>query len=351
MSPIMKAAVLYQFDESLGNPWWLAYEEVTDPVLEKPTDVIVRIGGAGVCRTDLHIIQGLWRRSMRIELPLILGHENAGWVEDVGPAVTAVRVGDPVIVHPLAGRDGHPFHRSQCQSAPGTEGYPGFTRHGGFAEYMLTDERMLLRLPPHLSPMDAAPLADAGLTAYSVARRAAKKLSPGHFILVLGAGGVGHVGIQLLRVLSAAEIIAVDTSASALALAREAGAHYTFVAEGRYTEKIMALTRGRGVETVIDFVGDDATTTWGLSVTRRGGYYYLVGYGGSLNISAFDLILSEKSIFGVFCGGLSELGDLLTLVDRGLVAVATREYPLSHANEALHDLREGRSNGRLVLIP
>ena len=347
----MKAAVLHQFDESLNKPDWLAYEDVADPVLERPTDVIVRIGGAGVCRTDLHMIQGLWRRSMRIDLPLILGHENAGWVEEIGSAVDSVRVGDPVIVHPLAGRDCHPFHRSQALAGPELDGYPGFTRHGGFAEYMLTDERMLLRLPSHVSPMEAAPLADAGLTAYSVARKASKKLSPGHYILVLGAGGVGHVGIQLLRVLCAAEIIVVDKSASALGLAREAGAHYTFVAEGRYTEKIMALTGGRGVETVIDFVGEDSTMAWGLSVTRRGGYYYLVGYGGNLTISAFDLILSEKSIFGIFCGGLSELGDLLTLVDRGLVAVKTREYPLSDANEALHDLWESRNRGRLVLIP
>ncbi|MEW5721725.1 MAG: NAD(P)-dependent alcohol dehydrogenase [Thermodesulfobacteriota bacterium] len=347
----MKAAVLYQFDESLQKSAWLAYEDVADPVIEKPTDVIVRIGGAGVCRTDLHLIQGLWRRSMRIELPLILGHENAGWVEEIGPSVQSVRIGDPVIVHPLAGRDGHPFHRSHTHPGPELEGYPGFTRHGGFAEYMLTDERMLLRLPPHISPMDAAPLADAGLTSYSVARKALKKLSPGHYILVLGAGGVGHVCIQLLRVLSTAEIIVVEKSAAALGLAREAGAHYTFVAEGRYTEKIMALTGGRGVETVIDFVGEDSTIAWGLSVTRRGGYYYLVGYGGQLTISAFDLILSEKSIFGVFCGGLSELEDLLTLVDRGLVAVTTREYPLNAANEALHDLRVGRNSGRLVLIP
>ena len=347
----MKAAVLYQFDEALTNPDWLTYEEVPDPVIERPTDVIVRIGGAGVCRNDLHLIQGLWRRSMRIELPLILGHENAGWVEEIGSSVTAVRVGDPVIVHPLAGRDCHPFHRSLAAGGREPDGYPGFTRHGGFAEYLLTDERMLLRLPPHISPMEAAPLADAGLTAYSVARKASNKLSPGHYILVLGAGGVGHVGIQLLRVLTAAEIIVVDKSASALGLAREAGAHYTFAAEGRYTEKIMALTGGRGVEVAIDFVGEDSTLAWGLSVTRRGGYYYLVGYGGRLTISAFDLILSEKSIFGVFCGGLSELGDLLTLVDRGLVAVTTREYPLSDANGALHDLRECRNSGRLVLIP
>ena len=113
----------------------------------------------------------------------------------------------------------------------------------------------------------------------------------------------------------------------------------------------MALTKGRGVETVIDFVGEDATMACGLAMTRRGGSCYFIGYGGRLTISAFDLILSEKSIFGVFCGGLSDLGDLLTLVDRGLVAVKTCKYPLREANKALRDLREGQNRGRLVLIP
>jgi NAD+-dependent secondary alcohol dehydrogenase Adh1 len=347
----MKAAILYRFDESLENSQWLVYEDVPEPVIEKPTDVIVRIGGAGVCGTDLQLIKGYWCDFLRIELPLILGHENAGWVEEIGSAVESVKVGDPVIIHPMgAGED--TSSGSSFRSREGERGfYPGFNRHGGFAEYMLTEEHMLVLLPSHFSPMDSAPLADAGLTAYRAASRASKHLKPGHFILVLGAGGLGHVGIQVLRALSTAEIIVVDKSEAALDLARTVGAHYTFMADEHYTQKILALTGGRGVETVIDFVGKDSTVKRGLSITRKGGYYYLVGCDGQLTISTLEMIQSEKTIVGILGGTIAELRELMTLADRGLVTLATKEYPLSQANAALRDLKDGRNSGRAVLVP
>jgi NAD+-dependent secondary alcohol dehydrogenase Adh1 len=347
----MKAAILNQFDESLKNPQWLVYEDVPEPVIEKPTDVIVRIGGAGVCGTDLQLIKGYWCDFLRIELPLILGHENAGWVEEIGPAVESVKVGDPVVIHPIAEAE----HTSAGSGSTGQEGqrgfYPGFNRDGGFAEYMLTAEHELVILPAHFSPTETAPLADAGLTAYRAASRASKHLKPGHFALVIGAGGLGHVGIQVLRALSTAEIIVVDKSEAAIDLARTVGAHYTFLADEHYTQKILALTGGRGVETVIDFVGKDITVKRGLSITRKGGYYYLVGCDGQLTISTLEMIQSEKTIVGILGGTISELRELMTLVDRGLVTLTTREYPLSQANAALRDLKDGRNSGRAVLVP
>lgn len=347
----MKAAQLYQFDELLGGSEWLVYEDVSEPVIEKSTDVIVRIGGAGVCGTDLELIKGVWCKQMHIELPMILGHENAGWVEEVGLSVESVKVGDPVIVHPLggilfAGTDSGPGRRADQRNF-----FPGFNRHGGFAEYMLTEERMLVRLPSHLSPMDIAPLADAGLTAYSAARKASEYLAPGQYTLVLGAGGLGHLGIQVLRAICASEIIAVDKSEAALDLARQVGAHYTFIADELYTGKVLALTEGRGVDVVIDFVGKNGTVEDGLAITRRGGYYYLVGYGGELSISTLELVLSQKTIVGILGGSLAELRELITMVDRGLVTLTTREYSLSEANQALRHLIEGRNSGRSVLIP
>jgi NAD+-dependent secondary alcohol dehydrogenase Adh1 len=347
----MKAALLHQFDDSLNGSDWLSYEDVSDPVIEEPTDVIVRIGGAGVCGTDLKLIKGLWCNHMRIELPMILGHENAGWVEETGGAVESVQVGDPVILHPTgeggleaSGATGN--HRSRKRGL-----YPGFNRNGGFAEYMLAEESMLLKLPSHLSPMDTAPLADAGLTAYNVARRASKHLAPGHYTLMIGAGGLGHLCIQILRALSSTEIIVVDKSEAALDLARSVGAHYTFIADEHYSEKILALTGGKGAETVIDFVGENSSVDKGLFITRRGGYYYLVGYGGRLTISTLELIRSEKTLVGVLGGTISDLRELLTMVDRGLVTLTTREYSLSNANKALRDLKDRRNNGRMVIIP
>ena len=345
----MKAAQLYQFDTLLQGSEWLVYEDVREPTIEKPTDVIVRIGGAGVCGTDLDLIKGIWCNYMRIELPMILGHENAGWVEEVGSSVESVKVGDPVIIHPMGGEDSAGSGSVTGHSR--LNGYPGFNRNGGFAEYMLTDESALIKLPPHLSPMDIAPLADAGLTAYSAVRRASEHLVPGNYTLVLGAGGLGHVGIQVLRALSATEIIVVDKSEAALDLARKVGAHYTFVADEQYPEKIRMLTRGLGVDATIDFVGKTGTVERGLSVTRRGGYYFLVGYGGQLLISTLEIVRSKKTIVGIMGGTLSELKELITMVDRGLVSLTTREYPLNEANKALRDLKEGRNRGRSVLIP
>jgi NAD+-dependent secondary alcohol dehydrogenase Adh1 len=347
----MKAAQLYQFDELLDGSEWLVFEDVNEPAIEKPTDVILRIGGAGVCGTDLELIKGIWCNHMRIELPMILGHENAGWVEEVGSAVDSVKVGDPVIVHPMRGADQSGVDPDKGRHLQERAFYPGFNRNGGFAEYMLTEERMLVRLPSHLSPMDIAPLADAGLTAYSAVRKAAEHLAPGGYTLVLGAGGLGHVGIQVLRAFSATEIIVVDKSEIALDLAREVGAHYTFIADEKYPGKILALTGGRGVDVVIDFVGKNETVERGFSITRRGGYYYLVGYGGNLAISTLDLVRSQKTIVGILGGTLAELRELVTLVDRGLVSLTTREYALSEANNALWDLKEGRNYGRSVLIP
>lgn len=347
----MKAAQLYQFDELLNGSEWLVYEDVSEPVIEKPTDVIVRIGSAGVCGTDLELIKGLWRDHMHIELPMILGHENAGWVEEVGSAVESVKVGDPVIIHPMGAEDqtGTDSGGGRRREARGL--YPGFNRHGGFAEYMLSEERTLVRLPSHLSPMDIAPLADAGLTAYSAVRKAAEHLAPGDYTLVIGAGGLGHLGIQILRAFSAAEIIVVDKSEAALDLARKVGAHYTFIADELYPGKILALTGGRGVDVVIDFVGRNGTVEHGFSTTRRGGHYYLVGYGGRLSISTLEMVRSQKTIVGILGGSMPELRELITMVDRGLVSLTTREYALSEANKALRDLKEGRNYGRSVLIP
>ena len=165
--------------------------DVPDPKIEGPLDVIVRVGGAGVCRTDLHIIEGQWQEKSGVTLPYTIGHENAGWIEAVGDAVTHVRVGDPVILHPLATcglcracRDGDDVH---CQSSA----FPGIDSDGGYADYLRTSARSVVKLDPSLAPADVAALADAGLTAYHAVAKAARKLRPGDKAVVLGAGGLG----------------------------------------------------------------------------------------------------------------------------------------------------------------
>jgi len=350
----MKAQVLRRYDESLTGTGWVSEEQVPDPKITKSTDVIVRIGGAGVCRTDLHIIEGVWKPHIDPTgdklLPLIMGHENAGWVEEVGKEVEGIKVGDPVIVHPkitggtcLACRRGFDMH------GPGK--FPGLDCNGGYAEFLCTSERNIVALPHTLAPKDVAPYADAGLTAYRAVKKATRHLLPGESCVVIGAGGLGHIGIQCLKAMCAADIIVVDKSDASLALAKKSGADHLVKADGNEVEAVLALTGGRGAEAVIDFVGEGDAIAKGLAMTANGGSYYIVGYGGKIDLPTIDMITTEKTIVGNLVGTYAELVELMALADRGLVNLHTKEYRLSEANDALHDLHHGRIHGRAVLIP
>src|ERR1700709_2030125 len=186
----MIAARLHRYHEPL------AAEQIAEPQITDPHDVIVRLGGAGLCRTDLHIQEGQWAQKSGVQLPYVLGHENAGWVQETGSAVSNVEVGDTVILHPLvtcglcracrAGEDTH------CTNNL----FPGIPTAGGFAELIRTSARSVVKLAPTLHPKDIAALADAGLTAYHAVKKAASLLYPGTRAVVIGAGGLGHIGIQ-----------------------------------------------------------------------------------------------------------------------------------------------------------
>ena len=347
----MKAAVLERYDEALSGSEFVHYMDVPDPKIERASDVIVRIGGAGVCRTDLHIVEGIWRSKVTVALPYIMGHENAGWIEEVGSGVEGVKVGDAVICHPLV-TSGHCLACRRGDDMHATDSaFPGINSDGGYAQYLRTGERSLIKLPQSLAPKDVAPYTDAGLTAYRAAKKASRHLLPGQFCVVIGAGGLGHIGIQVLRALCAAEIIVVDRSDMALGLAQECGAHHAVKGGADEVEAVLALTGGRGAEAVIDFVGEGDAIAHGLAMTASGGVYYIVGYGGKIELPSIDMITSEKTIVGNLVGTYPELVELMALADRGLVNLATREYRLEDANQALLDLHHGKIKGRAVLVP
>lgn len=350
----LKAQVLNTYDESLSASNWVDYEDVPDPKIVNPNDVLVRIGGAGVCRTDLHVIEGVWKPIMDPNgdnlLPMILGHENAGWVEEVGPGVTNVKKGDPVILHPRIS-SGIDIEHRRGEDMHGDGSFPGLSENGGYAEALVTSHRNIVALPKSLEPKLVAAYADAGLTAYHAAKKAARRLLPGQFVVVIGAGGLGHIGIQCLKAMCAAEILVVDISDIALGLAKESGADYLIKADGTEVEQVLEITKGLGAEAVIDFVGEKGSTKKGLDMTRRAGNYYIVGYGENLEIPTVDLIFTERNIIGNLVGTWADLNELMALADRGLVHLATVEYSLKDANKALHDLNNGTIKGRAILVP
>lgn len=349
----MRAARLHRYDTSLEGPEYLVLEEIPDPTIVEPDDVIVRIDGAGVCRTDLHIIEGQFRDHIPIRLPYTLGHENAGFVAAVSPGVQRFKPGDPVIVYPqvtdgtcLACRRGQDMY---CENGE----FPGLTRDGGFAEYLLTKERNLVRLPDGLSPRAVAPHADAGLTAYHAVKRALRWLDPGDTVVLIGFGGLGHIAFQLLQVLAGVRTIVIDRSELALHLARELGATWTIQAgpESDVVSEVQQLTGGRGAAVVLDFVGEGLTPAQGLAMTRRGGAYFVIGYGGRLEVPTMELVNQEKAILGNLVGTYAELAELMELVGEGRIKVAVTYYPLTQINQALRDLRDGRVKGRAVVVP
>lgn len=341
----MRAVRLHAYG---GEP---TLESVPEPELRHPLDVLVRIGAAGVCRTDLHIIEGQWKEKSGVSLPYVLGHENAGVVEAVGSAVENVAVGDTVIVHPLvtcglcrACRAGDDMH---CASAA----FPGIDADGGFAELLRTNARALVKLDPTLTPSAVAALADAGLTAYHAAKKAVPLLPPGTTVAVIGAGGLGHIGIQALKALTAARVIVVDRSEAALALAGTLGADETVVADGDHVRRVRELTDGLGCEVVLDFVAESGAERDGPAVLRRAGSYFVVGYGGTLSLATIDIISSEINVVGNLVGTYNELAELMVLAQAGKVHLHTQTYPLTAFSDALADLAGGRVRGRAVLVP
>ncbi len=341
----MKAVRLHEFHQMP------VIDEVPDPAIGGPLDVIVKIGGAGVCRTDLHIMEGQWDAAMGTPLPYILGHENAGWVHEIGPAVTNVAVGDTVILHPTptcglchACRAGDDMH---CINAA----FPGLSTDGGMAEYLLTSARACVKLDPQTRPQDVAALADAGITAYHAVRKAIPLLYPGTTCVVIGAGGLGHIGVQCLAALTATRIIVVDRNPDALKLAEQLGARHTVVADGGQVEAVKDLTGGNGAEVVLDFVAEQGAEMDGWNMTAAGGSYFVIGYGGTLEIPTLDIISTERNIIGNIVGTYNELAELMALAQAGKVTLHTRTYPLDAAVEALTDLDAGRVRGRAILVP
>ena len=343
----MQAVRLHKYNE---RP---SVDEIEDAKVEGPHDVIVKIGGAGLCRTDIHLFLGQWHElGADAPLPYTLGHENAGWVHAVGSAVTHVAPGDTVILHPLATcgfcrycRAGDDMH---CTSAF----FPGLNADGGMATYLKTGARAVVKIDPKLQPADVTALADAGLTAYHAVRKAVPSLYPGTSCVVIGAGGLGHIGIQVLAALSATTVIVVDRSPEALEFAKTIGAAHGVVADGTQVDKVKELTDGAGVEVVLDFVGEMGAEKDAWQMTREAGSHYVIGYGGVVEVPTIEIISTERNIIGNIVGTYNDLAELMALAAQGKVTLHTKPYPLEAVNDAMTDLDEGRLPGtRAILIP
>ncbi len=219
------------------------------------------------------------------------------------------------------------------------------------ADFLLTSARACVKLDPSTQPADVAALADAGITAYHAVRKALPLLYPGTTCVVIGAGGLGHIGIQCLAALTATRIIVVDRNPDALKLAEQLGADITVVADGTHVETVKELTDGAGADVVLDFVAEMGAETDGWNMTRPAGSYFVIGYGGTLTLPTLDIISTERNVIGNIVGTYNELAELMALAQAGKVTLHTKAYPLTEAAQALRDLDAGLVRGRAILVP
>ena len=320
-----------------------------------PGEVLVKVGGAGACHSDLHILEAP-AGTATFTLPFTLGHENAGWVEKLGPGATGFAPGDPVIVY-------GPWGCGLCMNCrQGMENYcqtPGMPSpgglggtDGGMAEYLLVPATRYLIPLGDLDPREAAPLTDAGLTSYHAVKRSVHLLGPGSTAVVIGAGGLGQMAIQVLKALaSSTTVVALDTSEDKLKIAVEMGADAALLSGDDAVKRIKDMTRGQGAEVVLDFVGIAPTLTMAAQVSRVLGHLTIVGLGNAALPVNFHSPAKECSVASPFWGSIPELIEVISLAQAGKIKMLVEHFPLDKAAEAYDLLHHGKIQGRAVITP
>ncbi len=316
----------------------------------------MRIGGAGACHSDLHLMHEFPPGLLPFDPPFTLGHENAGWVESLGAGVTGLEPGQPVAVYGawgcgrcgrcLQGMENYCENRAEYRR----EGC-GLGFDGGMAPLLLVPSARQLVPLDTLQPVDAAPLTDAALTPYHAIKRSLPRLVPGSTALVIGAGGLGHMAVQLLAAICSTTVIAFDRSPEALELALSVGADHRVLAGGDATAEIRALTKGRGTDLVLDFVGVDATIALAVSVARPLSDVTLVGIGMGSYPFSFITVPYEVSLASTYWGSVAELIEVVALAEAGHLRAHVEQFSLEDAPKAYEQMAAGTLRGRAVIVP
>ncbi|MCI2418595.1 NAD(P)-dependent alcohol dehydrogenase [Saccharopolyspora sp. K220] len=320
-----------------------------------PGQVLLAVTAAGMCHSDVALMSWPAER-LPFQLPITLGHEGVGTVAELGPGARGVTEGDSVAVYGAWGC-------GVCRNcAQGKENYctsaarlgirpPGLGWPGAMAEYLLVDDvRHLLPLNG-LDPAQAAPLTDAGLTPYHAIKRSLPKLVGGSTALVIGAGGLGHLAVQILRATTGAQVIALDVADEKLALARQVGAHEAARSDDMAPQRVRQLTGGLGADVVLDFVGTESTVRIAARSVAVAGDITIVGVGGAPLPVAFGLLPHEVSVTSPYWGSRAELIEVLDLARSGEVRAHVETFGLDQAPEVYERLHDGQVNGRAVVVP
>ena len=324
--------------------------EVSEPQAG-PGEALVRVEAAGLCHTDLHIMD--WPEgTLPWDLPFTLGHECAGTVAALGPGATGIEVGERVVVY-------GPWGCGACAAcARGAENLcptrqgrgVGCGLDGALAGCVRVPSTRLLVPIGDLDAAQAAPLTDAALTPYHAISGALERLRPGTTAVVIGVGGLGRPAIRILRLLSPSRVVTVDPRPEARARALESGAHAALDSVGLDPADVRAETDG-GATLVLDFVGSDETLRLGVDVLAMGGHLSLVGHGGGVFPVPLEALPYDSSVSRPSWGTLPELREVVALARSGGLTMDVETFALGDALEAYRRLRAGEIAGRAVVIP
>lgn len=325
------------------------FPRLEDVEIPKPKngEILIRMAGAGLCRTDLEVIDHGFN-TLKWEGPFTLGHENAGYVEELGEGVTGFEIGEAVIVSTIHSCG----HCEMCKS--GNDNYcenvsaRGLKEDGGMAEYMIADQRELVSLGD-LEPSEYVALADAGLTPYRAVKYAQPKIPGDGVSVVIGTGGLGFFAIQFLAQMTSSRIIAVNRTYSRMVHMTEYGADDLVLLDDNTIDNIMELTDGKGVNAVFDFVGSDQTLEISAKIAKSFGVVSIMGLGGGSLPVNWTTLKPGVEVRISQGGTLTDLKEIIGLAKMGKIQLQLNKYPFSKLDQALNDLRDGKISGRAVL--
>ncbi len=341
----MRAAVLNGYGELLH------VDEISRPV-PGHGEVLIKVTAAGLCHTDLHLIDG--DPAILPGFPAVLGHETAGIVEEIGDGVTAVSVGDSVVVFGAQGCGSCPTCLSGLENLCSVQvlSMNGIGIPGGFAEFMIVPAERHLVAIGNLDPVKAAGLTDAGLTPYRAVQRALTHLEPGSTAVAIGLGGLGQFGIQYLNLLSDARIVGLDPDEAKRARALDLGADLALDPTSAEFAEAMAVHDLAGAcAAVFDFVGNDASLTTARSLLGARGMLNIVGLGGGSTSVSFFAMPPESVVTTTSWGSAPEMAEVIALAREGRIESTVAVYSLDEVQRAVNDLRDGRVDGRAVIVP
>ena len=327
----------------------------------KHEQVLVRVESAGVCHSDLHLWEGGYAGPqgvfMKVEdrgvrFPLTPGHEVAGRIEEIGESATGFQTGERVLVYPWIGEGLCPACRVGEENLCDLPRTLGIYQDGGYSQLILVPSHKYLVKIQNLDISASASLACSGLTAYTAVKKANAQAS--ETIVLVGAGGLGLMGVQLAKAITNAQVVIVDVDDKKLSEAKRLGADQTINSLSSDPVKgIKDITGGIGSEIVIDFVNNAKTAQTTINMIRKRGRLIMVGlFGGALELNLPLIPLRAFTLTGAYTGKFADLIDLVALAKSGKIqSVVSRKYKLDDVNQALNELKDGKIIGRAVLNP